>query len=203
MATYYWTGLVDGDISKSGNYTPVGIPNIGDTVYFIDGSVSNPDSGSLAQCSVIIKMLVYGGNFRYCAVTLDDYDYGVISGGEYGNVTQNNGVINGGTFYGTIDSSDYISGGTFYGQVNANSMITEGTFHGKVVNEGEITYGTFTGEVINNYEITFGYFSGKISHNGDKIYGYFLGIPEITTFQGSKKFNLLQGINGTEVLGMP
>lgn len=201
---YVWEGIIDGDISKAGNYNPVGSPASGDTVLFEDNTYSSPDSGILSGGIVTIKMTIYGGDFRAAnSVTINDALLANVVGGDYNAVNQAAGYVNGGNFYGTLTSAGEIGGGIFFSDVISSTTIGDGTFWGYVENNGNIVSGDFksTGSVLNNSTIEGGYFYGKITHNGTKIVGYFNDIKEII-FLGSQRFTLKKGLNNTEILSM-
>lgn len=151
MAARTWTGLVDGDVTKAGNYdvlVPVSAPSGTDTltipllrpqypntgVYPATGAVTIDDSGQ-----------INGGTFA-CEMEIN----GTIAGGTFSAIALNNGTISGGTFSASVQNNGTISGGTFIGAVHSDGTITGGTFEGAVAAHGAgsiISGGFFLGSL--------------------------------------------------------
>lgn len=127
MADYTWTGAIDGDLDKAGNYTVGGsvatsVPGAGDTLDLNDTFTNAPDSGSsdagavaFSSTGIYTFFAVFNGH-----VTLSGYIYGNTFNGLVESVGI--GSIYGGVFNNNVDSR---AGFTLGGIFNADLIAQE------------------------------------------------------------------------------
>lgn len=175
MADYVWTGAIDEDLDKPGNYTVGGVtaatvPTAADTLSLDGGEVYLFYFSGTSHAGMVTATMapsIYGGTF-HGDMTLN----GELAGGTYyGDVNFTDGGISGGTFYGPVYNPIYINDGTFNGLVsddNKGVMISGGIFNGDVSSMayGQFSGGTYNGNVHANSFVDYGTFNGPLKLTG-------------------------------------
>ena len=138
MALRTWTGSVDGDLSKAGNWGGTA-PSGSDTALIPNLLSQYPNIGSYGSATGIITVQpgasINGGTFPNTAAQITNN--GTITNGTFYCGVDNSGTISGGIFNSAVvsETAGHISGGFFYGSVTyyPNTTITGGNFLGSLV----------------------------------------------------------------------
>jgi hypothetical protein len=112
--SYLWNGSVDGDLNKAANYTPNGIPALGDTLTIDDPpSYTNAVNTGAVTCSSAILINssaeIWGGDFSQ---VLAFTNWGQIYGGKVKDCDNWN-VFHNGIAVGSFYNRGHIRGGDF------------------------------------------------------------------------------------------
>ncbi|MFA5092778.1 MAG: MBG domain-containing protein [Candidatus Omnitrophota bacterium] len=190
---YVWTGAIDGDLGKPGNYTCGGlvaevVPTNTDTltIPWLGDEANYPSSGTSNALLTTNNGNIFGGIFNGEVVNngniSDDLEVGIFFKGKF---TAHSGHIYGATFTGDfiweggsqfiidiagITSLTIASGATWDGAVFSLSGLGNNKFaiSAPVTNNGTITGGGFSNTVLNNPSgtITGGGFLGVVTNDG-------------------------------------
>jgi hypothetical protein len=175
MADITWTGSVDGDLDKAGNWD-AGVPASSDLVY-IAGAGTTPSTGTCTAIAIFLQRAISGGTY---VGTIYGSGVNVSGGNYYGAFYNSNGnEVTGGHFYDYCDLNGPVSNAIFEAAVYCNyGTISSGTFNGGISGGtgATINGGTFDGAVYNNGAwITGGTFNSTVNGAYDVQGGTFYG----------------------------